>query len=502
MFDGKVWKCYGLSHGLPSVEINDLGLDKNGDLWAATAAGIASFEQNSFKQLNEKGGPDNQITNCVYFDNGNNIWIGTARKGVYAKLEDKWHHYTTKQGLSVNTVSTITQSWDRSLWSASWTNIARWSGEGWKLYSSMERLGTFGARFLTSTKERLWFFTNNGVHSSKMFDWTHFTEEQGLISNDVTSGFVESDEKIYVGTSEGMSIIDNGVIENYFIPNSMVGYNCISIAIDNRNRVWVGTWESGLNLYDSGYWTQPRGKNENMLSTVRSMVFGPNGEIVFNTLGGVVFKNGNKWNIQSRNNGVSGNDVRCGVFDNKSRYWAGTSSGICYYHNGKWSRFRKIHGLPSDDIWACAVDASGTVWFGTTEGIISISENTLVDRTPETGLKNIDIRSILVFGNSVYFGTSSGKLLEYNGISWEVFGNDYLNTDKGLFSMAMESTGTLWLGTDGDGVIRLKNGKTTHFTIDDGLPSNFVRAIAYNKDTLWAACYGGTVALKIQKTGE
>ena len=302
-------------------------------------------------------------------------------------------------------------------------------------------------------------------------------EEDGLISNDVTSGLVISDEFIYVGTSYGLSVIDNGTIENYVIPNKHFGNNCISVVPDNSNRTWIGTWETGLNLYDSGYWIQIMGKEQEMLGTVRSTVFGPDGLIVFNTTNGVVMKDNDGWRVYNRQNGVSSDDIRCGVFDAQGSYWAGTSAGLSCLTKGVWKRYRAIHGLPSDDIWSCAIDSNGTLWFGTTEGVISIADNAVTDRTPEISMEKPDVRSITTAGNTIYFGT--------------VYGNKFLNTQKGIYSITAEPSGTLWFGTNGDGVIRLENNKSCKYTMADGLPSDYVRSVAFYDDVLWVACYGG-----------
>jgi ligand-binding sensor domain-containing protein len=218
--------------------------------------------------------------------------------------------------------------------------------------------------------------------------------------------------------------------------------------------------------------------------------------MAFNTTSGVVFRDRNGWNVQTRLEGVSGDDVRCGTYDSRGRYWAGTSTGLSCYSHGKWDRYRAIHGLPSDDVWSCAVDSTGTVWFGTTGGIVSIKENAITDRTPEVGLDDLDVRSIAVVGNTVYFGTESGKLITYTQGTWDIYGNRFLKTDKGIYSIAAEPSGTLWFGTNGDGVIRLENNKASRYTKQDGLPSNYVRSVAYSEDVLWAACFGGVGTLE------
>jgi len=502
MFNGTSWRKYGVSHGLPSPEINDLTLNKSGKLWVGTEDGAAYFDRGRFKLLAETGSPGRKQINFVYFDKGNNLWICTEKNGIFYRINNEWKHSVESTGLQGNTAKIITQSWDLKMWSSSSRGIFIWDGVGWRWYPSFDRLGTIEANYLTSTDTRLWFFTSNGVYASHGNEWIQYTAEEGLMTNNVTTGLVESDNRIYVGSVNGLSIIDNGTVENFHIPNNPVGYNYISLSIDNRGRVWLGTWETGLSLYDSGYWTQLTGKNPDDVSTVRGTIFGPDGTIAFNTTSGVVLYKDDEWKKYTRRNGISGNDVRCGVFDRKGRYWIGTSAGISRMENGSWKRFRKIHGLPSEDVWACGVDSNDTVWFGTVEGIVSFNGDELNDRTPEIGLEEVDVRSILVKDNTVYFGTNSGNLIVYKNGKWNVFSNGYLGTKKAILTMASDPTGALWLGTFGDGIIRLKNGKTGKITMSDGLPFNVVRSVAYNDGVLWAACYGGVAKIELEVIGE
>lgn len=488
-FDGKKFKNYGSADGLPSEEINDIALAPDGTVWVGTAKGAAFLSGGRFKAFTEESGPKADPVLTVYFDQGGNIWLGTSENGMYYKTENEWHHVTSKNGIPVNSVASIVQAWDRSMWCGSWAGISRFDGQGWKIFSSMKRFKSYDARQMHSTDKRLWYFTSYGVHASQGGDWFGFTEAEGLISNDVTCGLVVSDDEVYVGTVDGMSVIKSGKIENYIIPSSPVGYNCISIAADDRDRIWLGTWETGLNLFDSGYWTQISGRETNTLKTVRGIVFGDTGVIAFNTTDGIVFENNNNWDIQTRNEGVSGNDVRCGVFDDQGRYWVGTSAGISYRGNNGWNRFRSIHGLPSEDTWACAKGADGTIWFGTAAGIVSFKDNTLTDQTNNVKLETVDVRSITVKGDTVYFGTNNGELIEFANGAWKVYGKSYLGTDKPVYAIAFDSEDRMWIGTSGDGIIAV--GEGIHLTIADGLPSNYINALTVGKNAIWAACYGG-----------
>ena len=115
MYDGKTWKKYGISQGLPSPDITDLALDKSGKLWIATMDGVAFMEnlgKSTFKLLAEKGSPGRKKINCIYFDRGENLWIGTSNNGIFIKMGDEWIQTNKMKGLPGNTASVITQSWD------------------------------------------------------------------------------------------------------------------------------------------------------------------------------------------------------------------------------------------------------------------------------------------------------------------------------------------------------------------------------------------------------
>jgi len=497
MYENDTWKTFGIADGLPSTDIADLSVDNDGILWVATADGAARFERGKFKLLAEKGSPGRMKIACIYFDRGNNLWLGTEGRGIFMKLKGEWNVTNTRNGLTANGATVITQAWDLRMWAGSWVGISSWDGIGWNMYQSLEEMGAVEARYMTSTNQRTWYFTTNGVHSSHGDDWEHFTKDKGLLSNDVTAGYVVSDELIYVGTSEGCSVIDHGSIENYVIPNRPIGSNFISIVFDDRGRGWIGTWETGPCLYDSGYWTSLSGEGSANLKTVRSTVFSPDGGIFFNTAAGIVFYKDRTWKTYTRDNGLSGDDVRCGIYDRKGWYWVGTATGICTFKDGVWKRYRSIHGLPSEDAWACGIDSTGTVWFATTGGIVSFADNnTLLDWTPETGLESVDARSLHIRDSKVYIGTSAGNLLVYDGKQWDVYSNRFLKTEKTILTITSEPSGALWLGTDGDGIIYVGDGRTTKYDMSDGLPSNFVRALDYHDGKIWAACYGGLATLE------
>jgi ligand-binding sensor domain-containing protein len=492
--NGTSWKGYDTSNGLPSAAVSDLALDSEGNVWAATDRGVVSFKGGGPRLLDDRDGPGKIPTLCIFFDSGKNMWIGTRDNGIFVNIQGAWRNLTTRDGLILNTSVSITQNADNSIWSSSWGGVSRWDGLGFQSYSVRRYYGTYDTRGMIGTPDRFWYFSANGVHASMGSKWEHFTETEGLVSNNVFCGYIDRNGRVFAGTEYGMSVIENGVITNFTIPNTPFGKDFISLAVLGNGKMFSGTDKSGLNFLDSNAWVRMYGKAKETLETVRSIVCAPDSSLVFNTSGGVATLRNGKWNVQTRDDGLAGDDVRCGMYDREGRYWIGTSTGVGCLWGGSWTRYRDSHGLPSENVWACAADSSGAVWFGTAKGIVSFAGNEITDWTPQikAGSDSLDVRSAAAAGGTLYFGTNSGKLISYDGKSWKVSGK----TSSSICAIAVEPTGALWLGTDGGGLVRTGKGFSAIYTIADGLPSNRVHALAFREGRLVAACYGGLAIIE------
>ena len=70
-------KFYGIKDGLIDNNINDLLLDRNGNLWIATLSGLSCFDGRVFHNFTtEDGLPSNRIR-CLFEDRKGHLWLGT-----------------------------------------------------------------------------------------------------------------------------------------------------------------------------------------------------------------------------------------------------------------------------------------------------------------------------------------------------------------------------------------------------------------------------------------
>ena len=70
-------KFYGIEDGLIDDNINDLLLDRNGNLWIATLSGLSCFDGSTFSIFTTEAGlPSNRIR-CLFEDSQGHLWLGT-----------------------------------------------------------------------------------------------------------------------------------------------------------------------------------------------------------------------------------------------------------------------------------------------------------------------------------------------------------------------------------------------------------------------------------------
>jgi len=78
----------------------------------------------------------------------------------------------------------------------------------------------------------------------------------------------------------------------------------------------------------------------------------------------------------------------------------------------------------------------------------------------------------------LWIGTTGG-LLRFDGARFVLYDRDNTPafTDNNVFSLTAASDDTLWIATEGGGLIRHKDGVFRSFSAKDGLLNDFVRAV-------------------------
>ena len=95
----------------------------------------------------------------------------------------------------------------------------------------------------------------------KLLPVVHFgriSSEDGLFSSNITSRIVrDSLGFVWIGTVDGLARYDGYTIKDYRNipedPYSLSSNTIMSLLVDKHQRLWVGTWVTGLSLYDRAH---------------------------------------------------------------------------------------------------------------------------------------------------------------------------------------------------------------------------------------------------------
>src|SRR5437588_784540 len=149
------------------------------------------------------------------------------------------------------------------------------------------------------------------------------------------------------------------------------------------------------------------------------------------------------------------------------------STAITQYHQNVWG---EGEGLPQGSVQAITQTRDGYLWVGTRDGLARFDgvKFTVFHTENSPGLAGPSVFSICEDGQGrLWLGTSGG-------VNWFSQGrfnpcalpDGWLNTL--VRKVYVDRNGVLWIGSFGDGLARLENGKYTGYSTKNGLPDDRV----------------------------
>lgn len=451
-----------LEQGLPQSVVYKIIQDSKGFIWFATQDGVGKFNGTDFQNFSlEEGLVDNMCRAIIEAPDGT-IWVATD-----------------------NGISIISPKKNYSI-----TTLLSFKGIGVRTL------------FVDKNKNILVGSSNNGVFIvSDAFIIKRFSTENGLVNNRVYSIISSDSGAIYVGTDNGLSVIQNSEIKNYTTQDGLVSNRIRSIEIDSKNTVWIGGYGNGITYLKGnkfGQLTEKDGFPNNKINQILAL---DDAELLIATDGDGVVKLDSNWVITtiSQKNGLSNTSIQSLAKDNEGDLWIGTwGSGAFLLKQEHILHYDINDGLPEANLTSVVVDNKNRIWVSTNnEGIVRFDEDKPTYFNDDNSILPVDRIYALVkdSSNTIWIGTDLG-LFNYKN---EKLNAVFLSQNKqiSIRKIAVNSDGAIWTGVFGKGVARYKDGETTWFTRKDGLLNDSVFAIAHRKNgETWVGSDGGISIIK------
>lgn len=381
---------------LPNNYVRNFLKDNMGDLWICTGEGLAKYSKEKdnfityYKNFSNERSLINDETFTAYQDRGGLIWVGTYAGISIFDPSIKMDTYTKDDRLGDNTLS---------------ENVIHGIYEDKNGY--------------------LWVGTNSkgvNVINQNTNDVYHVnTSTMKGFSNDSINIISGYDNYIYIGTNNGLNIIDidKKEVNVVDVEDGLSDKFIKSILIDSKGYVWLGT-TNGYNIYNPqdgsikniDTWLKSKGVRDTYCS------------VIYEDKDGIywigTFYNGGLIKIDPKTEEVkifysdenddealSDDVIRSIAEDEEGNLWIGTRIGLNKFDKDeeKFKTYTTEDGLPNNYIYGVLIDDDGNPWMSTNSGIskYDVKNDTFVTLDITDGLQSNE------FNGNAYFKSKNGK---------------------------------------------------------------------------------------------
>ncbi len=482
--------------------------DSEGNLWIGTESGLNRYDRaiDGFIRYGHKINDPNSLggdeVRAILEDSRNNLWICTINGGLnlFDRENEKFiqykHDETNPNSLSSNDITAIFEDSRHNLWIGSMHGdldlFDRENGVFTHYYYKNKKLSDTEIWSIAGDSEgNIWICTyRNGLYKMYLnntgdYDFIHYKNDiydiSSISGNAIFTVFEDSKGRLWVGTeNEGLNLFDrenNRFIRykaDYYSDEGLNNNSIWSIYEDRTGNLWFGTHAGGINMmpkfggYFRHYKNNPGDKNSLSHNSVTSFCEDARHHIWVGTDGGGLNlfdrKNGTFINFDRENSNLSNNTVLSIFEDSRGNLWIGTWDGglnLFDRERGKFIQYTPENSnLCSNTIFSIFEDHNGVLWVGA------------------------------FFGGIGYFDRALHTFINYTPENSNL-------SDDNIRVVTEDSYGNLWVaGAQGLNLFDREKETFTLFTHDENdkksLTPGYVLSILESDDsTLWIGTTGG-----------
>ena len=287
--------------------------------------------------------------------------------------------------------------------------------------------------------------------TERSFICQSWTVEDGLPQNSVRAIVQTQEGYLWVGTDCGLAQFDGVAFRKFGLGEGLPSLRVRGLLEDRQGALWVGT-ANGLSRLKDG--------------RVES------------------------W---ARRNGVAGNTITALAEDGEGWIWVGTTTGLSRWRENRFEVMGAEAGLGSRWVRDLATDSHGSVWvLVENQGLMRWDGKGFVPATDSPEIQRVRPYRLLKDRTGRMWANEMGRVFCLEGNTVRTYG-----TNEGLplvmtTCLAESADGTIWVGTNDQGLYSLREGKFRPVRRADGLSDDAVRAVVEDREkNVWVGTRGG-----------
>ena len=413
----------------------------------------------------------------------------TAESGNGVTRSYTLRAWTAADGLPLGTIQALTQSSDRYLWIGTDGGLVRFDGSTFQSVHALPQKSIFA--LLTTRDGSLWI----GTEGAGAYRMLHGNVESYGAAQGLTNAFIRSivqDEAgaVWIGTDDGLFRAAGSRFERMDNTAAFPAMTVHSILAARDGSLWIGG--SRLVRWNHGVAEEWPWSGNTAQIAIKSMLERSDGGLELGCVNGL-------YRITAAGRAAHRAAVKVAGVDDTVRALHQTANGVLWIATLRHGVLVAEHGaLAPLPVGKSAVgktalsiceDSDSNLWIGSQAGLTRLHSTEIATiplptaRSSDYGTLFEDRDGTMWFAYSGLYQYAAGTLrpMQFPGLQ-----------AASVHTVYRDRAGTLWLGTNGQGIYRITQGKTHHYTISNGLVNNFIRTVVQGADgTVWIATDGG-----------
>ena len=414
--------------------------------------------------------------------------------------------WTSRNGLPHNSLRDIAQTPEGHLWFATWEGLVRYNGLDFTVFDRSTRPGLRDngvGSLLVDRQGGLWISDSRGNITRRSTDgqWDVWQRQKHTPQVLIQAMQMDSHGRLWLlfeGKGIGYLGPDGKMVYEAPPKDLPFALNFTKLVVDAQDRVWIGTLD-GLVLRD----TDGTLKRAPAAWGVGSGLVWP-----YRAPDGVLWIVGGEslYRLQDDTpqlvHRLPGQiHLTAMLQDRHGDLWLGTENqGLLRISQHGLERLPAGLNLPGGRVVSLREDAEGSIWVGANGGLYRLRETLFASYTERDGLSGDYVRTVLEDAQrTLWVGSASGlDRRDADGRFAPVILHNRGGKPPSVLSLAQGRDRDVWVGTFGDGVMRLDENGHPERTYDsvDGVPIGNIRAISIDaQGVVWAGTQRGVARI-------
>ena len=484
-FAFRTWRT---GDGLPQDSVSASVQTRDGYLWVGTSGGLARFDGVRFEVFGRDEGLPNLQVRALLEDRDGALWIGTGH-GLCRLREGRFTSWTTQDGLAGNIVKDLMEDRGGAIWIGTTLGLSRWRN------GQLEKPGPPGVgdrwirALVIDRNGALWIAARDaGLMRWDGRAFVPATDSKEIQAIRPSSLARDRAGRIWAADGPRIVCIDGRSMTRYGPGSGLPGAVIACLAGSSDGAVWAGTVDQGLYCFRDGRFQAVRQADSTSDDAVQTVMEDREHSLWVGTSGGgltqLSLKHYKTLRILEERSEVCPLSL---AETDEGGLWVGTRGhGLYRFVRGLEPGLREKPLTTGPDVQVVFTTRDGGLWYD--------NEGMLCRRGGGGALTahpGDQVRCVCEDGQAgLWVGTENGKLFLLRAGQREECSAKL--PPAALTALCQGPDGTLWIGSYGGGLGRLKDGRCTVFGKQQGLGSDIVRTLHLDSHgTLWIGTEGG-----------